>query len=171
MCCRTHSPQRVRLDVSVSLQIHTLHHKLPAWCIHALSYMTAIQGLSRCLCFLSLSLSTVVHTCNTLRLVHSHTHTHTVHWIPWQRTGNFLSKLVIVALSHQEWKSMLLPERTCCSVEQWNDWATLGPALKGPVNRISSERDTAQGQGFPCHQGVNVNWGDKPAGEPPLLPI
>lgn len=105
---------------------------------------------------------------------HLHTDTHAVHQKPWQRTGNFLSKLVIVALSHQEWKSMPLAERTCCSVEQWNDsgeWVALGPALKGPVNRISSERDTAQGRGFPCHQGVNVNWGDKPAGELPLLPI
>ncbi len=175
MYCATHSVpgESGPTSLSVSLQIHTLCHNLPEWCSHAPSNMPTIHGLSLSLCSLFHSAASCVY-----RQAHSdtntHTHTHTVHQKAWQKTGNFLSKLVIVALSHQEWKSMPLAERTCCSVEQWNDsgeWVALGPALKGPVNRISSERDTAQGQGFPCHQGVNVNWGDKPAGELPLLPI
>lgn len=75
------------------------------------------------------------------------------------RTDNFFSKLVIVALSHQEWKSITLAGRTCCSVEQWNDsgeWVALGPALKGPVSCISFQRATVQVQDFPCHQGTGV---------------
>lgn len=79
---------------------------------------------------------------------------------------NFLSKLVIVALSPQEWKSMPLAEGTCCSVEQWNDsgeWVALGPALKGPVNRTSFERDTTQVQGFPASEALKVNRGDASA--------
>lgn len=53
---------------------------------------------------------------------------------------NFLSKLVIVALSHYEWKSMPVAMGSCCSVEQWNDSGervALGPALRGPVNHSS----------------------------------
>lgn len=79
---------------------------------------------------------------------------------------NFLSKLVIIALSHQEWKSMPLAKGTCCSVEQWNDsgeWVALGPALKGPVNRTGFERDTTQVQGFPASKGLKVNRGDASA--------
>lgn len=68
---------------------------------------------------------------------------------------NFLSKLVIVALSHQEWKSMPLAKGTCCSVEQWNDsgeWVALGPALKGPVNRTGFERYNTS-SGIPSQRG------------------
>lgn len=79
---------------------------------------------------------------------------------------NFLSKLVIVALSHQEWKSMPPAKGTCCSVEQWNDsgeWVALGLALKGPVNRTGFERDTTRVQGFPASKALKVNRGDASA--------
>lgn len=87
-------------------------------------------------------------------------------------TGDFLSKLVIVALSHQEWKSMLLAEWTCCSVEQWNDsgqCVALGLALKGSVNRISSQRyGTRTGFSLPSGCKCELRWQTSWSTSPPF---
>lgn len=155
MCCSTCLAwgESGSVVLSVPLQIHNLCHNLSEGRSHAHSKISVSHLLFCCLCILAAKLCILF---SKQRHISRNTQS-TLETNP--RTGNFFSKLVIVALSHQGWKSIALAGRTCCSVEQWNDsgeWVALGPALKGPVSRISFQRAMVQVQGFPCHQGTGV---------------
>lgn len=113
------------------------------------------------------------HPLPLLPVVCGHTHTHT-HYIRNHSRGLVTSWanlwLLHCHIKNENQCSGLRELAALLNSEMTLECVAFGLALKGPVNRISSERDIAQGQGFPCRQVVNVNWGDK-AAELSLYPI